>query len=80
MVGEIEKCTGASKDDIHETMKERFSSEEDEFGIRHKRSVFSNESKMPLSEKKLFIKRVRDWALDFLGVQTPEFEPRTLVD
>ena len=79
VMGPIQDWTGESKDVIHESCKSKFASYEDKFGIIHKRSVFSNVSDMTVIEKKQFIKDVRYWARDFLGVNTPEFEPRTLI-
>ena len=76
----IRDYTGASKEAIHHEMKLRYSSEKDEFGITHINSVWSDESEMTIKEKKSFILDVRDWAFDFLGVKTLEFEPRVQVD
>jgi hypothetical protein len=79
-MGEIRDHTGASVEAIHDEMKLRYASSKDKFGITHYESVFSNESKMKIRDKKAFILNVRNWADDFLGVRTPEFEPKPLID
>jgi len=56
------------KDMVHENMKIKFASESDEkSGMLIIHSVFSNESKMPVSEKEEFVERVRSWAMDFFS-------------
>ena len=56
------------KDMVHENMKFKFASEPHEkSGMLIIKSVFSNESKMPVSEKEEFVERVRSWAMDFFG-------------
>ena len=80
VMGPIEDYTGASKKAIHDEMKSRYVSEVDEFGIKHIKSVWSDQSEMSIKDKKSFILDVRNWAMDFLGVMTPEFEPKAHVE
>lgn len=67
--------TGHSKHIIHENMKIKFSSYEDEkTGLLVIESVFSNESTLTVDQKWDFIKDVRDWASDFFNMYIPEPE------
>lgn len=77
VMGPIRDYTGASVEAIHHEMKVRYSSKVDEFEIRHIQSVWSNKSTITIPDKKAFILNVRNWADEFLGVTTPEFEPRS---
>jgi hypothetical protein len=64
---------GHSKEAIHEALKLKFSSYVDEkTGLTIIESVFSNESEIAVSKKKVFIQNVRAWASDFLDMQIPE--------
>lgn len=80
VMGPIRDHTGASVEAIHEEMKHRYASSKDKFGITHVESVFSNESKMKIPDKKAFILNVRNFWLDFQEITTPEFEPRVVIE
>ena len=80
VMGPVLKHTGVSKEITHHEKKLRYASEKDKFGITHIKSVWSDQSKMSIKDKKAFILDVRNWALDFLEVVTPEFEPRPAVE
>lgn len=73
VAGMIAEEVGHSLEVVHHNMKLKYSSHTDgKTGFTITESVFSNESKMPISKKKKFIKRVRDWASDFLNLDIPE--------
>ena len=80
VMGPVADHTGASVEAIHHEMKLRYASYKDDFEITHIESVFSNESKMKIPDKKRFILNVRNFWLDFQDVKTPEFEPRVVVE
>jgi hypothetical protein len=80
VMGPVADHTGASVEAIHHEMKLRYCSEKDEFGITHIESVFSDESKMKIPDKKRFVLNVRNFWLDFQNIVTPEFEPRVAVE
>lgn len=71
----IAEETGHSTDSIHEAMKRKFLGYTDErTGLEMVPSVFSDDSKLSVQEKKAFIDEVRRWASDFLNIWIPEPE------
>ncbi|GAG07886.1 unnamed protein product [marine sediment metagenome] len=78
VMGPVRDHTGASVEAIHDEMKRRYAATIDKFGITHVESVWSNKSTMKIMDKKAFLLNVRNWAWDFLEVETPEFEPKNV--
>jgi hypothetical protein len=78
VVAMIAEETGHSKDMIHEALKIKILSYVDErTGLTIVPSVFSDNSKMDIQEKKAFIDEVKRWAFDFLNISIPD--PQTVV-
>jgi len=73
IAGTIQNDYGTAKEDFHEQMKWRFALVEDLVtGLSYPQSVFSNNSKMPISEKKQFISDVRYWVMDWFEIDLPD--------
>lgn len=71
VMGILSEDTGHSKEQCHEAMKIKFSSEEID-GMLIVHSVFSNESKMGITRKKEFIAEVKQWMWDFRELTVPD--------
>lgn len=60
------------KETIHMNMKIKFSSHVDErTGLTVVHSVFSDDSLLPVSAKRKFIQKVKQWGYDFLNIRFP---------
>jgi len=69
----LEETGMLSVDELHLNMKLKFASRIDErSGMTVVYSVFSDESPLGVSVKRKFIKKVKQWAYEFLNITFPE--------